>query len=217
MNKAFIFDLDGVLIDNEPIWNTAKQQIYHDLFGEEVITKMGSTVGINMDGIYNLALKNGSKVPKKVFLNAFFEKAHNIYSTAPLTSGIEALVDTLHKNNFKIGIVSASPREWIDLVTKRIKNSDKISLIVSLYDRKDLPHKPAPDGYLEAMRLLDAEPKSTLVLEDSNTGIKSAKSAGAYTIGLKENLVKGYDQKGADWYANNLAEVEKKVKKNDFD
>jgi beta-phosphoglucomutase-like phosphatase (HAD superfamily) len=51
------------------------------------------------------------------------------------------------------------------------------------------------------------------VLEDSNSGIKSAIALGAYTTGLKQNLVDGYQQEGADDYADNMVEVGKLVKK----
>ncbi|HSW88764.1 MAG TPA: HAD family hydrolase, partial [Candidatus Saccharimonadales bacterium] len=77
----------------------------------------------------------------------------------------------------------------------------------SLDKRSDLPHKPAPDGYLEAIRMLGSTPQSTIILEDSNAGIASAKAAGAFVIGLRENLVEGQSQNGADIYADNINEV----------
>lgn len=57
------------------------------------------------------------------------------------------------------------------------------------------------------MKALEASPESTVILEDSNSGIKSAKASGAYTIGLKQNLVNGYIQEGADAYAETMADV----------
>ncbi|MEK7570788.1 MAG: HAD family phosphatase [Patescibacteria group bacterium] len=213
MNNVFLFDLDGVLIDDESIWEKAKETIYLDLFGKEMITKMGSTVGINMDGIYELATKNGSTIPKETLLNAFYDRANEIYTTAPIPDGLDELVHVLKSYGFLLGIVSASPKAWIDLVVERLSFKEDLSLILSLFDRPDLLHKPAPDGYNEAIRTLQSNPQNTLVLEDSNAGIAAAKAAGAYTIGLKQNLVAGYVQKGADKYVDTIGGVIEIVKK----
>lgn len=90
---------------------------------------------------------------------------------------------------------------------QRLKFQDSIELIISLYDRPDLENKPHPAGYLEAMRAMEAAPNDTYILEDSNAGIESAKSSGGYTIGLKQNLVAGYRQEGADIYADTMDDV----------
>src|SRR5471030_2681538 len=109
MNKAFIFDLDGVLIDDEKIWETKKQKMYHELFGEQITEKMGSTLGVNMDGIYKLAEKAGAHIDKQSFIKAFHELAEDIYHTALVPEGLDKLAATLKELGYKIGIVSASP------------------------------------------------------------------------------------------------------------
>ncbi|MBW3538247.1 HAD family phosphatase [Candidatus Parcubacteria bacterium] len=176
MKKAFIFDLDGVLIDDEKIWETKKQKMYRDLFGDEITEKMGSTLGINMDGIYKLASTAGAKTDKESFLKAFYDLAQDIYQTAPIPVGLDKLATSLKELGYRMGIVSASPLDWITTVTKRLPFEEDIELIISLHERVDLKHKPAPDGYLEAIRILQASPKTTIILEDSNSGIKAAKS-----------------------------------------
>jgi len=83
---------------------------------------------------------------------------------------------------------------------------------VTLHDRPDLAPKPAPDGYIAAMKNLNVKAKNTLVLEDSNAGIASAKAAGAYTVAFRQNLVEGYKQiEKADADAQNLQDVAKIV------
>jgi len=96
---------------------------------------------------------------------------------------------------------------WITTLTKRLSFEDDIELIISLYERPDLAQKPAPDGYLAAMESLGASPATTIILEDSNVGIQSAKASGALTIGLRQNIIKGYKQEGTDVYANTIADV----------
>jgi sugar-phosphatase len=213
MRKAFIFDLDGVLINDEAIWENKKQDMYEQLFGADIHHKLGSTLGINMDGIYERAQSVGATIEKKSFIDEFYKLAEDIYNTAPIPDGTEDLAKSLIALGYRIAIVSASPLSWITDVTKRLTFENNIELIISLHERSDLPHKPEPDGYIEAMRVLDATTESTIILEDSNSGIKSAKASGAYTIGLQQNLVDGYEQEGADDYAKTMLDVIELVKK----
>lgn len=124
------------------------------------------------------------------------------------------LVKSLLNLDYHIGIVSGSPLSWITTVTKRLSFEDDIELVISLYDRHDLGNKPEPDGYVEAMHALRSTPATTIILEDSNSGIAAAKSSGAYTIGLKQNLVDGYIQNGADDYAETMIDVIELVRQN---
>lgn len=212
MNKAFIFDLDGVLIDDERIWEEEKAKLFVNIFGQEVADKLGSTLGINIDSIYDLAVDLGTDVPKKAFISAFYEIAPDIFRTAPIPEGLEDLAAFLKANDFKLGIVSASPLSWITIVTKRLSFENDISVILSLYERSDLSHKPAPDGYNEAIQSLGAKPETTVILEDSNAGIQSAKASGGFTVGLQQNLAPNYTQTGADKYAATMKDVVKIIR-----
>src|SRR5690348_15798200 len=95
MQKAFIFDLDGVLIDDEATWETAKQDLFDKLFGKAVHQQLGSTLGVNMDVIYERAVAAGATVHKEAFVDAFSHMADGIYRTAPITKGAEELVGLL--------------------------------------------------------------------------------------------------------------------------
>lgn len=117
----------------------------------------------------------------------------------------------LKELNFRLGLVSSSPRKWIDYLLPRLSFSDKLEQIISLNERPDLKPKPEPDGYLEALDNLEADPQLSLILEDSNSGIQSAKASGAYVIAFRGNLVDGYSQKGADTYADTMDDVIKLV------
>jgi beta-phosphoglucomutase-like phosphatase (HAD superfamily) len=207
MQKAFIFDLDGVLINNEHVWESEKKKIFTEILGEEKFSRLGSTIGLDINTIYHKLATLGATISIEELHDMASEKALMIYQDTPITQGIKELGAELLKHTYALGIVSASPKNWMDLVINRLEFKKDISVIISLLERKDLAHKPSPAGYLEAIRVLHSTPETTIILEDSNTGIASAKAAGAYTIGLKQNLVKGYIQKGADIYADTLDEV----------
>ena len=97
------------------------------------------------------------------------------------------------------------------MVLPRLTYKDKFSYVLSTNQRDDLKAKPAPDGYLDAIKNLDSDPEHSIILEDSNRGIQSAKASGAFVIGFKENLVPEYKQEGADACAENMSEVVKIV------
>ncbi|HSW79628.1 MAG TPA: HAD family phosphatase [Candidatus Saccharimonadales bacterium] len=212
MNKAFLFDLDGVLINDEAIWEERKQRMYPELFGKDVHKKLGSTLGSNIDDIYARATAAGTDVSKEKFVNEFYKLAGDVYSTAPIPDGTAELAEELVSMGYKLGVVSASPLSWITTVTKRLPFENDIELIISLMERDDLKHKPHPDGYLEAMKALGSSPETTIILEDSNPGIESAKASGSFTIGLKQNLAPAYVQEGADAYADTMIDVIELVK-----
>lgn len=207
VNKAFLFDLDGTLLNNEPVWEKEKQGIYQRLFGPDVTARLGITMGINLDDIYELARANGATEPKDKVVAAFEASATRVYREAPIAEGVDELAIALTGLGYRMGVVSASPLPWVQTAVSRLSFASDIELVLSLHGHAELPQKPAPDGYLAAMRALGSVPTSTIILEDSNTGIQAGKASGAFTIGLRQNLIPGYQQRGADVYANTMREV----------
>lgn len=207
MNKAFIFDMDGVIVNSEQAWVKYGSTFLEDLFGAEIAQKIGYPIGLTISLIYEKALQNGFSMDKNKYLEIYDKQAAYIYSKANITEGVEKLAQTLLKSGYKIGLVSSSRLNWINHVLPKLSFSKNFEHIISVNDRPDLKQKPNPESYLEAIAKLRASPKTTIILEDSNSGIKAAKLSGAFTIGFSQNLIPGYKQTGADIYAENMYEV----------
>jgi len=207
MKKACIFDFDGVMIRSEQYWENDKPNVFEEIYGLKISAKLSQTYGQSMDQIHKMAVSYGSLVKIQSFYDACDKHAARVYAHAPMTDGVDILLKELVSHHIQLGIVSASPKSWIDIAVARLKNKNVFTTIISLHDRQDLAHKPAPDGYQEAMRNLGVTPEETIVIEDSNTGIRSAKASGAFTIGLKQNLVSGYTITGADVYVDKIIDV----------
>ena len=156
------------------------------------------------DAIYALILENGREISKKKLLDAYDKQAQYIYSLSTPTNDINKLLQQLSDLGFKIGLVTGSRPLWIEDVMKRIKNRNLFEYTISLAERTDLRPKPYPDGYIEAMSALGSTPEKTIILEDSNNGIASAKASGAFTICLREHLSPEHISKGADMYIENV-------------
>jgi HAD superfamily hydrolase (TIGR01509 family) len=207
--KAFIFDMDGVLIDSETVW----QKRDTGFFGKEVNEQIqDQLLGSTVQTIYKLACAHGLVMPEDEFYRRYDELAISVYAEAKLTAGLDQLLETLEALEFKIGLVSSSPRLWIDYVLARIGNREVFDYILSISDSPQLRSKPAPDGYIRAMNMLGSTPEQTIVLEDSNNGIAAAKASGAFVIGLREHVAPAYTAKGADKYVQNLAQLETYVR-----
>ncbi len=205
--KAFIFDMDGVLVDSEGAWIPHQKKFSNSLFGIEIYEKIGSTIGLSIDTIYERAALHGFSLSKQDYYKIYDNQAKIIYAEANPTKDITQLLQYLKNNGYKIGLVSASRSVWIQLMMNKLGIEDYFDFILSLNDRPDLKPKPHPDGYLTALREMGTSSEDTIILEDSNPGIASAKASGAYTIAFKEHLVPNYAQVGADANVRNVKQL----------
>ncbi|MEK7480380.1 MAG: HAD family phosphatase [Patescibacteria group bacterium] len=214
MNKAFIFDMDGVLIDSERSWEEDETHLLEELFGKEMIAKTGRTlVGGSIRDTYDRAHALGTEVTYEEYVRRYDEAAKVVLDRAHITPGVEVLAKKLTQWGFSLGLVSSSRMNWIQHVVGRLSFKDDLKIIISLHDTPNMRSKPYPDGYIEAFRTLDALPKNSFILEDSNPGIAAGKASGAFTIGFRGNLTEGYEQTGADVYADTMDEVARIVEK----
>lgn len=211
--KAFIFDMDGVIINSESVWEQKEKAFLGELLGEEVYRKIKNEIlGSTTDVVYDLACQNGFKMSKNEFLKRYDDQAMLVYAQSKLTMDIDELLDYLVSLNFKIGLVTASRKLWIEQVLSKLKNKDVFEYILSLAGKKDLKPKPYPDGYLEVMKKFDSDAQETMILEDSKKGVEAAKKSGAFTICLLENLPANYRPQGADMYVKDLKSLIKFLK-----
>ena len=212
MAKAFIFDMDGVIVDTERAWELYGDSFLLKLFGKEIREKVGDTVGMTINEEYAKAKEYGFFINKQKFIKIYDEKAKYVFSKAAITPDVDLLAKKLIEMKFKMGLVSSSRRVWINYLLPRLSFGENIEYIISINDQTDLKPKPFPDAYLEIIEKLKASPDTTIILEDSNRGIEAAKAAGAFTIGLTQDLVEGYTQEGANVYAGNMKDVIKLAK-----
>lgn len=191
--RAFIFDLDGVLIDSENWWD----KLY--------FKKAGHSLGQTIGSAFNQAKKTDPGLSWDEYFTELNRLAKTIYGRAPLAPGINRLINYLLSHRYRLALVSGSTQKWINEVISRLRQP--INLTLSLQDRPELKPKPDPDGYLEAMHRLRVSPKNTTILEDTDMGIKSGKAAGAKVVCLTLFHPQNYRPAGADLYVKNIAEL----------
>lgn len=208
MKKLFLFDMDGVLVNSEPVWEKREDIFLSETLGPDVYKKVKPMIlGSTILGIYNEAVKNGFSLSKQKFFEKYNNEAVGVYAGSPLAKDVDNLIDLLVLNNYVIGLVTASPLFWVNQVLKKLKRQNAFSLVLSLSEREDLKPKPYPDGYREAIKALGFSPAQTIILEDSNKGIRAAKASKAFTVCLREFLPKGYQSEVADLYVDNIKDL----------
>ncbi len=205
---AVVFDLDGVLIESERVWDTARKELVRDRGGtwhegattdmmgmssKEWSSYMHDRLGVPMDP----AEINDAAVERV----AFAYEAH-----LPL---LPHAVETVRElaARWPLGVASSSNRPIIELVLERSGLRACFDAIVS---SEEVEHgKPAPDVYLAAARQLDVEPDDCVAVEDSTNGIKAAVAAGMRTIAVPNREVPPDDDvlKTAAVVVSSLAEV----------
>ncbi len=209
MNRAFILDMDGVIIDTERLWRQHAQRV----IGKEVNDAMqGKVEGLTMKRTYQLAREKGLAMGEDEFYEHYNKIAWTIYPKAKMSVGIERLLDSLKELNYKVGLVSSSSKLRIGWVLARLANAERFDYVLSIGDNPELQSKPAPDGYLQAIKELGSTPVQTIIVEDSNNGIASAKASGAYAIGFRQHHDAEYQLKGADKYVDSMNELEEYIR-----
>jgi HAD superfamily hydrolase (TIGR01509 family) len=207
MIKAVIFDVDGLLLDSEPIWSLADRELlrrrgidYHDELKTRVVGKGQVESAQNIKDYYKLEDPIDELVmERRKLLNELLK------ANLQLMPGAQELIDTLFENGFRLAIASSQSKEIIDLVLKSFALEEKFSTIV--YGDEVKRGKPEPDIFLLAAQRLGVSPQEAVVLEDSNNGAIAAKKAGMKVIVTPNQYNKGQAFPLADLVVEKLADI----------
>ncbi len=199
MSPAIIFDMDGVIIRSEQLWNEREPPYLRRILGPDIASQIsGKTRGLSASMIYEWAKGLGYRGSKSEMYKGYDVLAKRIYEEGPITEGIDGLIRALHEKDVILGLVSSSRKPWIMTVVGRLTNGNAFQFIESVDDHPELRPKPAPDGYIAAMRALKVTPEHTLIIEDSQTGINAAIASGAhvccFTLHAEGELPHGIDR-----------------------
>ena len=209
MIQTVIFDMDGVIIDSEPVYFKIDKQMFEELNIAVSFEEHCTYVGTSSQNMWDAIIKKhgipdhpGELMRKEYDL--YLEHLVNANDLQPI-DGVMELINGLHENNFKLILASSSRMEVIDIILKKFKLSD---LFIAKVSGSELAHsKPHPEIFLRSAQLAGSEPKECIVIEDSKNGVAAAKAAGMKCIGFLNPSSGDQDLKSADMVIRSFKEV----------
>jgi len=183
MIDAVVFDLDGVLLDSEQVWNEAKEELVGERGGRWVDRAPRDMMGMSsLEWSRYMRDELGVDMEPPQISDEVVARLEHIYREhLPLLDGAVDAVVRLGER-WPLGLATSSNREIIDLFLELSGLDGRFA--VTLSSEEVERGKPAPDVYLEAARRLGAEPTRCAAIEDSENGIRAAKAAGMRVIAL---------------------------------
>lgn len=221
--QAVILDMDGVLVDSEPIHVKSYKVFFKNLnlsYTDEFLQSLvGHSVDNNIETINQRYLKDrplniadGVRSRNAIYLE--------MITKIPLkpVDGIETLIQFCRKKNIRLGLASSSVREQIDAILDNLtKNSlakiDYRTIFEAIVSGEDVKHrKPAADIYQKALALLNINAEHCISIEDSYAGIMSAKASGLFCVALKNQFLNQEQMAIADYQVDSINDVVKLIR-----
>lgn len=216
MVKAVIFDMDGVMIDSEPLWEKTERILlgrkgieYHPTYRDKIVGLNQNDSGSLLRETFNLIESVEEIIAVRV------EILLGLYETElELVPGLLPLLKELRVGGLILALASSSPIEAINFVLDKFSLRKFFAVVVS---GDTIPlGKPYPDIYLHTAENLGVEPIECVVIEDSINGVKSAKSAGMICIAVPDKRLSQKEFQIADLIVDSLDEVSPKMIRNLF-
>jgi HAD superfamily hydrolase (TIGR01509 family) len=178
-----VFDLDGILVDSEQVWDRVREELAHERGGRWHPGAQRDMMGMSSPEWSRymherIGLAETPEEINRIVVRRMLER----YVAGP--PWIDGALDAVRRlaAAFTLGLASSSNRELIDAVLE----AGAIALLfeATVSSEEVARGKPAPDVYLEAARRLGAEPAGCVAIEDSHNGIRAAKAAGMACIAI---------------------------------
>ncbi|MGC9363863.1 MAG: HAD family hydrolase [Fidelibacterota bacterium] len=210
--NAVVFDFDGVVVNSEPLYEKAELELF-SYYGIDVdLEDIRDTKGLPEDSYlkliserYHITIpqtelrKRGRKLLRRAFAEAL--------------DYMPGFLDFFHRIAEKVstGLATSSGRAMLNWIFEHTIIENHFTRIVTADDV--VRSKPFPDPYLKICRMLATDPGSTLVIEDSATGLQAAKAAGTIAVGFAGSA-RPAELTAADYIVQNYSEIERLVEDN---
>jgi HAD superfamily hydrolase (TIGR01509 family) len=183
MIEAVIFDLDGVLIDSEPVWEEVRRQVVAEHGGQWAADTQQRLMGMSTgEWASYLSTGLGVQLPPDQVAELVISQMQDRYRVhLPLMTGAVTAVRQLAAH-WPLGLASSAPLTLIDTVLNA--SALKPCFAATMSTEQVKAGKPAPDIYLAVAAKLGRDPANCAAVEDSANGLRSAAAAGCQVIAV---------------------------------
>ena len=206
--RAFLFDFDGLILDTETAsragWAWLYREHGHELPPEKWALMVGTVDG--WDPMSHLETLVGEPLEAEALNERRYAHELSLLEAEELRPGIAEYLAAAQRHGLKRAIVSSASRRWIDLHLARLERAIGWDAIVTA-DHDAERAKPRPTLYLEALDLLGVSPDEAVVFEDSPNGIRAAKAAGIFVVGIPNAVTRELGLDEADLVVESLADL----------
>jgi beta-phosphoglucomutase len=207
--KAVLFDMDGVIVDSEPLHRKAFYSTFEDLNIEVSLEVYTSFAGASTQNIadklinlYNLSVPASFIMDRK---RKYFKEYFYGDSDFDLIPGVRKLIEHYHENGIKLVVASSATRNTIEMVFDKF-GLDKYFL--GRISGADLiESKPNPEIFLRAAEIVNEPVANCMVIEDATNGIKAARAAGIFCTAFKSPHTHLQDYSLANLVVEDFAEL----------
>ena len=207
--RAFLFDFDGLIIDTESPSRAGWEWLYrehgHELPQDEW-RKLVGTTGSPWSPMDHLEGLVGGPLERDTLNERRYAHELTLIEAEELRPGIADYIEAADRLGLKRAIVSSSSRRWIDMHLARLERDFGWHAIVTA-ERDRERAKPSPVMYLEALEVLDIDATEAVVFEDSPNGIRAAKAAGIFVVGIPNSVTQELGLDEADLVLQSLADL----------
>jgi len=181
--SAIFFDMNGLLVDSEPLWLISETQMMAEYGYEWLESDQAACLGGPLDrvGNYMSGLIGGKRDGNSLMLEIIDRMVEKFKGDLPFMPGAIELIEDLRAHGVPLTLVSASPRSLVDAA---LSNFEVNPFVRSISSNDVKVSKPDPEGYLLAATSGGHEISNSLVLEDSLTGVTAAKASGAWVLAV---------------------------------
>lgn len=184
--RAVIFDMDGVLVDSEPVYFEIERYLFGHFNANVSKEQHQGFVGTSIENMWEKIIKdNNLKEGKEVIVDyhkKFVIKHMETLNELSPTKNVREFLENLKRKGIKIGLASSSTKQLIDIILDKLNIRDFFQIIVSGDEVEE--SKPNPEIFMRAAEFLNVPPHECVVIEDSSNGVRAAKAAGMNCIGF---------------------------------